>query len=54
MRDEVLEELRKLNLTAQMSLRWKDRWLDYCLNALVAAMVSSSLVGLIYLITRHP
>ena len=52
MRDEVLEELRKLNLTARTSHSWKDRWLDYSLNALFAAMVLSSFAGLIYLLTR--
>ena len=53
MRDEVLEELRKLNLTAQNSrYRWADRWLDYCLNALFAAMVLASLIGLIDVLTR--
>ena len=53
MQDEVLDKLRKLNLTAQMSHSWKDRWLDYSLNALFAGMVLSALLGLIYLLT-HP
>jgi len=52
MRDKVLEELCKLSLTAKTSHSWKDRWLDYSLNALFAAMVLSSFVGLIYLLTR--
>jgi type IV secretory pathway VirB6-like protein len=51
MRDEVLEKLRKLNLTARTQ-SWADRWLDTCLNALFAGMVLSSIIGLIYLFTR--
>jgi len=53
MRDEALEESPKLNMAAQESgRRWADQWLDYCLNALFAAMVLTSLIGLIYVLSR--
>jgi hypothetical protein len=53
MRDEALEESPKLNMAAQKSGQgWADQWLDYCLNALFAAMVLTSLIGLIYVLSR--
>jgi len=53
MRDEVLVELRKLDLAAKNNgLTWKDRWLDSFLNALFAGMVIASIIGLIYVLSR--
>jgi hypothetical protein len=53
MRDEALEESAKLNMAAQKAGRgWADQWLDHCLNALFAAMVLGSLIGLVYVLSR--
>jgi len=52
MRDEVLEKLRELNLTAQ-DPTWADRWLDSCLNALLAGIALASIVGVTYVLMRY-
>ena len=53
MRDEALEESQKLNRAVEKAGRgWADQWLDYCLNALFAAMVLGSLIGLVYVLSR--
>jgi hypothetical protein len=53
MRHEALEESGKLNMAAQKAGRgWADQWIDYCLNALFAAMVLGALIGLVYVLSR--
>jgi hypothetical protein len=55
MRDEVLEQLRKLNLTPPPP-SWTGRWLDFLLdgwNALFGGMVLASVTGIIYLLTHQ-
>jgi len=53
MREEALEESQKLDMAVQSpSRRWRDRWLDYCLNALFVAMVLASVIGLVFVLSR--
>jgi hypothetical protein len=52
MGDQLVEELRRLNLTAQ-NQSWADRWLDPCLNALLWGIVLASILGLTCVLMRH-